>query len=202
MFGCSGKTQTLVPERGRSTASGDAAAAAIASGFALTSDARSAAESAKKGTPSSPANEAPEGGRGAVTARAETTRRAGGQEGDRSAARDAAERGGARCARARGGAVAAATDIVEGADGQCGDRPRDNNKNIVVNLHRVLDRAVTTRGARLGMTRGRAGRGRGDKEKRLSQTIFPVPPKKEFPKNVTSRSLSTAPGTRHDPAFW
>jgi hypothetical protein len=56
---------------------------------------------------------------------------------------------------------------VEGADGQCGDRPRDNNKNIVVNLlHRVLDRAVTTRGARLGMTRGRAGRSRGGRMSR------------------------------------
>ena len=49
-------------------------------------------------------------GRG-VTARAETARRAGGHEGDRSPARDA-ERGGESCARAIGGAVAVAPDIV------------------------------------------------------------------------------------------
>ena len=122
----SGKIHTFVPDRGRSTASGDAAAAAIASGFALSSDARSASESAKKGTPSSPTNEAPEGAGGEITARAETARRAGGHEGDRSPARDT-ERGGARCARALGGAVAAAPDIVECAVGQCADRRPNEN---------------------------------------------------------------------------
>ena len=122
----SGKIHTFVPDRGRSTASGDAAAAAIASGFALSSDARSASESAKKGTPSSPTNEAPEAAGGEITARAETARRAGGHEGDRSPARDA-ERGGARCARALGGVVAAAPDIVECAVGLCADRRPNEN---------------------------------------------------------------------------
>ena len=40
------------------------------------------------------------------------------------------------------------------------------------------------------------------RKKHSRRQFFPSPQKKEVLEHVTSRSLSTAPGTRHDPCFW